>query len=283
MQYNGKILKPFSRTEPVMFNPPVEMLCWDVGDDEPVIRPVYYYNPSFKVGGVFSAGDGAFRNSGVANDFCAVIPEHAMPESDDDSQIVTNRELSHWLSSNYGEVKVMKLRYGVPTYMNVIIVTYWIYPPNAENHTVCCTMDNTCRFVCIGVREWGSDEWVMPTKKFIHRHDAASVKESPTEHASIKTPPVEYVSHGHYIILERKGNRIALGPIRNEKDAQEYLASVTAWKNANPHCELYRIYPVIGIMNGVTVDGDPISIYDNDRSIQGILGFGEYFPKLPKR
>ena len=268
MQYNGKILKPFSSSEPVMFNPPKAMLCWDENDDEPVIRPVYYYNPSFKAGAVFSAGDGAFRNSGVANDFCAEIPECTTPESDDDSRIVTNRELAHWLSSNYGQVKIMLL-FGTPI---MRITTQWTYLPVNENQEVRCELNNDFDYYCVGVREWDSDEWVMPTKKFIHRHDAATVK----------VPPVEHVQYGHYIILEKKGIRVALGPIRNEKDAQEYLASVTAWKNANPRCGLDRIYPVIGIMNAVAADGDSISIYDSDKRIHDILGYGDSFPKLPK-
>lgn len=98
----------------------------------------------------------------------------------------------------------------------------------------------------------------------------------------VKEPPVEHVPYGHYIILEKKGIRAALGPIRNEKDAQEYLASVTAWKNANLRCGLDRIYPVIGIMNDVAADGDSISIYDSDKRIHDNLGYGDGFPKLPK-
>lgn len=155
MQYQGKDITPFESKEPVAFNPPKQMLCWDADDEkdtdaEPVIREVYYYNPNLKAGRVFSNGDGFAQEFGVVNDFCSEIPNAP--------KICTNKQLSEWLARGKGEVKFSHRKYD-----KHIVGTHWHYDDGDENKVVPCRSDaTTSDRRCVGIRKWGSDKWVLP-------------------------------------------------------------------------------------------------------------------------
>ena len=156
MKYNGKDLIPFTANEPIAFNPPKKMLCWDENDEkdpdmEPVIREVYYFNPNLIKGRVLSNGDGFASKFGVINDFCCEIPKV--------SNICTNKQLSEWCSKGRGEVKFSHRKY-----QNYIVGTHWQYCDGDGDKQVPCRCDSTTSDIrCIGIRKWGSTEWVYPT------------------------------------------------------------------------------------------------------------------------
>lgn len=168
MQYQGKDITPFESKEPVAFNPPKKMLCWDASDEkdtdaEPVIREVYYYNPNLKAGRVFSNGDGFAQEFGVVNDYCSEIPNAP--------KICTNKQLSEWLARGKGEVKFSHRKYD-----KHIVGTHWHYEDGDENKVVPCRMDATTSYIrCVGIRKWGSDKWVLPTIDAVTKQDTPAI------------------------------------------------------------------------------------------------------------
>ena len=259
MQYKGQIIIPFASTTPVSFDPPKKMLCWDADDEkdtdfEPVIREVYYYNPFLKIGAVFSGGDGAFRRSGVVNDFCAEIPEV-------ESDIASNRELSRWLSSNHGEVKIVHWNSN-GTNQRVIVGTHWQYHPDETDKPVAYGERITKGITCLGVREWNGNEWVAPTKEFINK-----CYNSVTQNVSVSTDG----DIQHFIILQWEYRKIAIGPINDMNKAIHYLEAVTDWKESHPIWNIKAVYPAIEHTHADTVLSDNATICKR---------FGYDFPKL---
>lgn len=136
MKYKGIELKEFESGKTVVFDPPKRMLVWDSYDETPIEKDVMAFIPnrSFKVIDETSV----FLH-------CAEIPEFTGHE------LVTYRELAHWLAKGNGEVK------NADT-----ICPNWNYFYDLEN---CIVRDS------LYVRKWDETEWRKPTREYLGLED----------------------------------------------------------------------------------------------------------------
>lgn len=137
MKYKGIELKEI--TEPQIFNPPKKMLVWDREQDG-IPTECYVYAI------VDRGADSCPVICQYSTSFhCAEIP--TVTESD----LVTYRELAHWLAKGNGEVKSTNLVYNS-----------WNYLTDDENEFV---SDR------ISVRKWDDTEWHKPTREYLGLED----------------------------------------------------------------------------------------------------------------
>lgn len=136
MKYKGIELKEFESDKPVLFDPPKRMLVWDYDDETPTETDVMAFIPN--------------RNFKVIEEtslflHCAEIPEVTGQE------LVTYRELAHWLAKGNGEVKNANT-----------ICPNWNYFDDQEN---CIVRDS------LYVRKWDETEWHKPTREYLGLED----------------------------------------------------------------------------------------------------------------
>lgn len=132
MKYNGIELKEFESGKTVVFDPPKRMLVWDYDYETPTEKDVMIFIPnrSFKV----------IEETAIYL-HCAEIPEVTGQE------LVTYRELAHWLAKGNGEVKNANT-----------ICPNWNYYDDQEN---CIVRDS------LYVRKWDETEWHKPTREYL--------------------------------------------------------------------------------------------------------------------
>lgn len=133
MKYKGIELKEI--TEPQIFGPPKNMLVW--GQYKPMNELDVYAITSRKDFPVICENS-TWRH-------CAEIPTVT------ESELVTYRELAHWLEKGNCEVKSANLVYNS-----------WNYLTDDENEFL---SDK------ISVRKWDDTEWHKPTREYIGLED----------------------------------------------------------------------------------------------------------------
>lgn len=134
MKYKGIGLKEFTSDKPVLFDPPKNMLCWDIHTDLPQRVNVCGYHPSMAQPVITGLG---FFN------YCAEIPERLKPRR------ATNRELAKWLARGNGEYR-------------------WA-PTNKAHYDFDYEFDaagNACD-EDVRIRKWDDDEWHEPTTDYM--------------------------------------------------------------------------------------------------------------------
>lgn len=136
MKYKGIELKEV--TEPQIFIQPEKMLVWDRDNDIPTECYVY---------AIIDRGADSFPVICQYSTFrhCSKIP--AVTES----ELVTYRELAHWLAKGNGEVKNANT-----------ICPNWNYWDDQEN----CIVKNS-----LSVRKWDDTEWHKPTREYLGLED----------------------------------------------------------------------------------------------------------------
>lgn len=137
MKYKGIELKEI--TEPQIFNPPKKMFVWDRDKDG---IPIECY--------VYAIVDRGADSCPVIGQYatffhCAEIPEVT------ESELVTYRELAHWIAKGNGEVNVS----------NTVCVS-WNYSIDNENEFL---SEN------FYVRKWDCTEWHTPTREYLGLED----------------------------------------------------------------------------------------------------------------
>ena len=134
MKYKGIELKEV--TEPKLFNPPKKMLVWDHD---------YGCPSTANVCAIINRNNFRVITESAAWRHCAEIPTVT------ESELVTYRELAHWLAKGNGEVKNANT-----------ICPNWNYWDDQEN----CIVKNS-----IYVRKWDETEWHKPTREYIGLKD----------------------------------------------------------------------------------------------------------------
>ena len=137
MKYKGIKLKEI--TEPQIFNPPNKMLVWDREQNG---IPIECY--------VYAIVDRGADSCPVICQYatfrhCSNIPVITEPE------LVTYRELAHWLAKGNGEVKNANT-----------IFPNWNYLDDQEN---CIVKDS------LYVRKWDETKWHKPTREYLGLED----------------------------------------------------------------------------------------------------------------
>ena len=135
MKYKGIELKEI--TEPQIFDPPKKMLVWEWERYESIKELDVYAIVSRKDFPVICENS-TWRH-------CAEIP--AVTES----ELVTYRELAHWLAKGNSEVKNANT-----------ICPNWNYWDDQEN----CIVKNS-----LSVRKWDETEWHKPTREYLGLED----------------------------------------------------------------------------------------------------------------
>ena len=135
MKYKGIELKEI--TEPQIFDPPKKMLVWEWESYESI--------QELDVCAIVSRKDFPVICENSTWRHCAEIP--AVTES----ELVTYRELAHWLAKGNGEVKNANT-----------ICPNWNYWDDQEN----CIVKNS-----LSVRKWDETEWHKPTREYLGLED----------------------------------------------------------------------------------------------------------------
>ena len=137
MKYKGIELKEITETQ--IFNPPKKMLVWDREQDG-IPEECYVY---------------AIVDRGA--DSCPVICENstwrycAEIPAVTESELVTYRELAHWLAKGNGEVKD-----------DDVVYSNWFYYNDQENNPI---------KESLLVRKWDETEWHKPTREYLGLED----------------------------------------------------------------------------------------------------------------
>ncbi len=141
MKFRGIELTEFTSDKPLVFDPPKEMLVWDIEDSMPIKRDVYAYLP--KCPSSVKGGECGWHH-------CAEIPEENQKP-----RRATNRELARWLAQGNGEKKRLDEyeKEGV-----VFASIEFSYELGDANRPV-----DECYFI----RRWGETEWHEPTVDYM--------------------------------------------------------------------------------------------------------------------
>lgn len=136
MKYKGIELTEV--TEPQLFDTPNRMLVWDSDDDFPTERDVY---------AIVHRGADSCPVICKYETFlhCAEIPK--APEL----ELVTYRELAHWLAEGNGEVM-----------WDNSVLSNWVYLTGEENKYLGKSLS---------VRKWDDTEWHKPTREYLGLED----------------------------------------------------------------------------------------------------------------
>lgn len=147
MQYKGIELEEVTTEQ--IFNPPKQMLVWDMSTDIPVqIEVCAIVNR--KTANRVITNNSSWRH-------CAEIPE--------EPKLATVRQLAQWVRKN-GEVRYEFLPMGT-----VIITSDLHYEPGEEDKEVSCMGNRKLNAVKVYVRKWEDTEWHKPTREYLGLED----------------------------------------------------------------------------------------------------------------
>ena len=140
MKYKGIELKEI--TEPQTFDPPKEMFVWDNDYECPSTANVCAITNRYNFRVITE--NAAWRH-------CAEIPTYTELELCTKLELVTYRELAHWLAKGNGEVM----------WANNVL-SNWNYSTDEESKA----LDES-----LSVRKWDDTEWHKPTREYLGLDD----------------------------------------------------------------------------------------------------------------